>query len=100
MNGGEAEGLVRHEHHEHELGRNLLAIGMLRTLSNVIPLSPTEVCTKVDRISHVVNMELRLEQIIRNQDHVILDNPCLHVIVPGILQNESLHVVDMCGELG
>ena len=100
MNGGKAEGLVQHGHHEHELGRNLLAIGMLRTPSNAIPLSPTEVCTKVDRISPVVNMELRLEIIIRNQDHVILDNPCLHVIVPGILQNESLHLVDMCGELG
>lgn len=84
MNGGEAEGLVQHRHHEHELGRNLLAIGMIwktRTLSNVSPLSSTEVCTKVDRISPVVNMEL-------------------HVIVPGILKNESLNVVDVCGELG
>ena len=43
-----------------------------RTLSNISPLSSTEVCTKVDRISPVVNMELRLEQIIKNQDHLII----------------------------
>ena len=71
----------------------------MRTLCNVSPLSPTEVCTKVDRPSPVVITELRLEQRIENKDHVILDNPCLHVIVPGILQNESLHVV-VSGEHG
>ena len=44
-------------------------------------------------------MDLRLEQIIKNHHHMILDNPCLHVTVPGIL-HMSIHVVVMGGEQG
>ena len=91
----------QHRHHGHELGTNLFTRHALdiKTLSNVIPLSLTKVFTKVNRPSPLVNMDLRLEQMIKNHHNMILDNPCLHVTVPGIL-HMSIHVMVMGGEQG
>ena len=71
----------------------------MMTLSNVSPLSLTKVCTKVNRPIPVDNMDLRSKQIIKNHHHVLLDNPCLHVTVPGKI-HMSIHVVVMGGEQG
>ena len=94
-----SEGLVQHGHHRHELGANLLTRHALdmRALSYVSPLSLTSVCTKVDRPSPVVNTDLsgRNTKILHSET---VGNSCLHVIVPGTLHNQPLHLV-VGGEL-